>query len=88
MPQNPTSAAAQQSLSAYYHASRVRVDTWNRLKDLTARLAKADAADAATERLRQVEDGEGGQWQWYLLHLGRVSAATVDRCESRGDRSR
>jgi len=45
------------SLSAYYNASQLRADAWNRVKHNTARLAKVSMRRAENERLRHaVED--------------------------------
>ena len=50
-------AATVSSLSGYYNASQLRADTWNRLKNLTARLDQAHRHRAKTATLRR----EAGQ---------------------------
>ena len=37
--EKPSGAARAESLGMYYNASQLRIDTWNRLKSTSARLA-------------------------------------------------
>ena len=64
----------RQSISHYYNASQFRADTWNRLKNITLRLAQDRArkgdTDAAIQILQELEPLET-YWAFPGLHVFR-----------------